>query len=94
MLLKLHEKVQCIKGERKLNFDNEITEILVLPVLPSLPVKCPKCMLGGVPEMETNCGNGIAQKKKKRIVATKLPKMEGKKKMIRPQHFSLQIKGD
>ena len=43
----VQEKVQCIRGERKLNFDNEITEILVVPVLPSLPVKCPKCMLGG-----------------------------------------------
>ena len=66
MLLKLQEKVQCIKGERKLNFGNEIIEILVLPVLPSLPVKCPKCMLGGVPEMETNCDNDIAEKKKKK----------------------------
>ena len=64
-----------------MNFGNEIIEILVLPVLPSLPVKCPKCMLGGVPEMETNCDNDIAEKKKKKgIVATKLPKMEGEKK--------------
>ena len=36
------------------------------------------------------------KKKKKRIVATKLPKMEGKKKkkrkeMLRPQHFLQQI---
>ena len=31
------------------------------------------------------------KKKKKRIVATKLPKMEGEKKMLRPQHFSQQI---
>ena len=80
-----------------MNFGNEIIEILVLPVLPSLPVKCPKCMLGGVPEMETNCDNDIAQKKKKKkgIVATKLPKMEGKKKkMLRPQHFSLEITSD
>ena len=85
VLLKLQEKVQCVRGERKLNFGNETTEILVLLVLPSLPVKCPKCMLGGVPEMETNYGNDIVEngrkkKKKKRIVATKLPKMEGKKK--------------
>ena len=42
-----------------------------------------------------NCGNQIIEngRKKKRIVATKLPKMEGKKKkkrkeMLRPQHFS------
>ena len=87
MLLKLQEKVQCVKGEKKLNFGNEITKILVLLVLPSLPVKCPKC--GGVLEMETNCGNGIVEngrkkKKRRRIVATKLPKMEGKKKMLRP----------
>ena len=91
MMPKLQEKVQCVKGERKLNFGNEIIEILVLPILPSSPVKCPKCMLGGVLEMETNCGNGIVEngrekkkrkkeKKKRRIVATKLPKMEGKKK--------------
>ena len=44
---------------------------------------CPKCRLGGALEMETNCGNDIAEngrkKKKKRIVATKLPKMEEKK---------------
>ena len=68
-----------------MNFGNETTEILVQLVLPSLPVKCPKCMLGGVPEMETNCGNDIAEngtekKKKKRIVATKLLKMEREKK--------------
>ena len=62
-----------------MNFGNEITEILVLPVLPSLPMKYPKCMLGGVLEMETNCGNDIAEngRKKKNFVATKLPKMEG-----------------
>ena len=69
VLPKLQEKVQCVGGERKLNFGNEITKILVLPVLS---------------EMETNCGNGVAEngrkKNKKRIVATKLPKMEGKKK--------------
>ena len=45
---------------------------------------CPKCKLGGALEMETNCGNDIAEngrkKKKKRIVATKLPKMEEKKR--------------
>ena len=49
-------------------------------------------MLGGVPEMETNCGNGITEngrkKKKKRIVATKLPKMKGKKKMLRSQQIT------
>ena len=76
------KKIHCVKGERKLNFGNEITEILVLPVLT---------------EMEINCGNGIAKngrKKKKRIVATKFPKMEGgKKKMIHAQYFSQQITG-
>ena len=66
MLPKLQEKVQCVRGERKLNFGNEITEILLMPVLT---------------EMETNCGNGIVEekKKKKRNVATKLPKWRGKK---------------
>ena len=75
VLPKLQEKVQCVKGERKLNFGNEITEFLVLP------------------EMETNCGNDIAENgRKKKFVATKLPKMEGKKKKIlRSQHFSQQI---
>ena len=38
-------------------------------------------MLEGVPKMEANCGNDIAEneKKKKRIMATKLPKIEKKK---------------
>ena len=90
MLPKLQEKVQCVRGERKLNFGSEITEILILPVLPSLPMpKMHACMLGRAPEMEINCGNGIAENgSKKKIVATKLLKMEGKKKMLRPQHFS------
>ena len=64
-----------------MNFGNEITEIIVLSALP---------------EMETNYGNGIAGNgiKKKRIVANKLPKMEGgKEKILRPQHFSQQITG-
>ena len=54
VLPKLQEKVQCVRGERKLNFGNEITKILVLLVLP---------------EMETNCGNGVVEnweKKKKK----------------------------
>ena len=82
-LPKLQEKVQCVKGEKKLNFGNEITKILVLPVLPSLPVKCPKCMLGGVLEMETNCGNGIAKsgrKKKKELWQLSCRKWREKKK--------------
>ena len=33
MLPKLQEKVQCVREERKLNFGNEITEIIVLPKL-------------------------------------------------------------
>ena len=97
MLPKLQEKVQCVKGERKLNFGNEITEILVLPILPSPPVKCPKCMLGGVLEMETNCGNGIAENGRKKNFLWQLScrKWRGKKKkMLRPQHFSLEITGD
>ena len=45
-----------------MNFDNEITEILVLPMeCKLLSVKCPKCMLGGVPERETNCGNQVVE---------------------------------
>ena len=83
-LPKLQEKVQCVKGEKKLNFGNEITKILVLPVLPSLPVKCPKCMLGGVLEMETNCGNGIAKsgrkKKKKELWQLSCRKWREKKR--------------
>ena len=54
------KKVQCFRGERKLNFGNEITEILVLPALP---------------EMETNCGNGITEngrKKKKKNCGNKV----------------------
>ena len=65
------KKVQCVRGERKLNFDNEIIEILILLVLL---------------EMETDYSNGIAEngREKKKIVAIKLPKMEGEKKMLRP----------
>ena len=82
MLPKLQEKVQCVREERKLNFGNEITEILVV--------------LLALLEMETNCGNVIAEsgwKKKKKIVATKLPKMKGgeKKKRDATSHFSQQI---
>ena len=53
-------------------------------------------MLGGVPEMETNCDNDIAEKKKKkRNCGNKVAKNEGeKKKMLRPQHFSLEITSD
>ena len=70
MLPKLQEIVQCVRGERKLNFGNEIIEILVLPILT---------------EMETNYSNGIAEngrEKKKGIVATKLSKMEEKKSYV------------
>ena len=72
-----------------MNFGNEITEILVLPVLPSLPVKCPKCMLEGVPEMETNYGNGIAENGRNFFffVAIKLLKMERKKKDVTSTTF-------
>ena len=66
VLPKLQEKVPCVRGERKLNFGNEITKILVLPILPRLFVKCPKCMLGGVPEMEANCGKDIAENEEKK----------------------------
>ena len=48
-------------------------------------MKCPKCMLGGVPERENNCGNQVAEivgsrREKIWIVATKLLKMGGEKK--------------
>ena len=66
ILPKLQEKVPCVRGERKLNFGNEITEILVLPVLPRLFVKCPKCKVERVPEMEANCGNDIAENEKRK----------------------------
>ena len=59
-----------------MNFGNEITEILVLPALP---------------KMETNCDNGIAkmgEKKKKRIVATKLPKWREKKDVTSTTFFT------
>ena len=74
MLPKLQEKVQCVKGERKLNFGNEITEILVLPVLLSLLV--PKMHARGKwkPIVAMSLPK-MGGKKKKRIVATKLPKM-------------------
>ena len=79
MLPKLQEKVQCVKGERKLNFGNEITEILVLPVLLSLLV--PKMHARGKwkPIVAMSLPKMGGKKKKKRIVATKLPKMEEKK---------------
>ena len=51
-----------------MNFGNEITEILVLPALP---------------EMETNCGNGIVKngrKKKKELWQLSCRKWRGKKK--------------
>ena len=66
ILPKLQEKVPRVRGETKLNFGNEIIEILVISVLPRLSVKCPKCMLGGVPKMEANCGNDIAENEKKK----------------------------
>ena len=75
VLPKLQEKVQYIRGERKLNFGTEITEILVLP------------KLGGVPERENNYGNQVAEivgmrREKIWIVATKLPKIGGKKNFV------------
>ena len=81
MLPKLQEKVQCVRGEIKLNFGNEKTELLVLPALT---------------EMETNCGNGIAKngrKKKKKELWQLSCQNGGKKKMLHPQHFSQQITG-
>ena len=34
VLSKLQEKIQSVRGERELNFGNEIIEILVLPACP------------------------------------------------------------
>ena len=62
------KKIHCVKGERKLNFGNEIIEILVLPVLT---------------EMEINCGNGIAKnerKKKKKNCGNQVSENGGGKK--------------
>ena len=69
MLPKLQEKVQCVRGERKLNFGNEIIEILVLPILT---------------EMETNCSNGIAEngrEKKKELWQLSCRKLRKKNPM-------------
>ena len=52
------------------------------------------CMLGGAPEMEINCGNGIAENgRKKKFVATKLSKMKGKKRCYAHNifHNKLQV---
>ena len=67
MLSKLQEKIQSVRGERELNFGNEIIEILVLPALP---------------EMETNCGNGIAEngRKKKNLWQLSCRKWRKKKR--------------
>ena len=50
----------CQERERKLNFDNENTEILVLP------------KLDGVLKRENNCGNQVAENevKKKNTAST------------------------
>ena len=75
MFSKLQEKVPCVRRERKLNFGNEITKILVLPM------KCPKCMLGECPKWKPIVAVALPKMRgKKKIVATKLSKMEGKKK--------------
>ena len=59
-------------------------------------------MLGGAPKMETNCGDGIAKngrkkkkekKQKEELWQLSCRKWRGKKKMLRPQHFSQQIIG-
>ena len=95
VLLKLQEKVQCVRGERKLNFGNEITEILVLLVLPSLLMKCPKC--GGVLEMETNCGklamalSKMGEKKKKKEELWQLSCRKWREKKRCYVHNKLQV---
>ena len=79
VLPKLQEKVQCVKGERKLNFGNEITEI---PVLPKL---CPWM----------NCGNQVAKngrKKEKELWQQSCRKWR-KKENATSTIFSQQITG-
>ena len=79
VLPKLQEKVQCVKGERKLNFGNEITEILVLPVLPSLLV--PKMHARGKwkPIVAMSLPK-MGEKKKKELWQLSCRKWRGKKK--------------
>ena len=63
---KIARKVECVMGERKLNFGNEITEILVLPM------DCQACLW--------SAQNACEGSKWKPIVAMALLKMGGKKK--------------
>ena len=58
---------------------------------PALAREVPECMLGGVPEWFTNCGNQVAEngRKKKVIVVVKIlgRNLKKKKKVLRPQYF-------
>ena len=58
---------------------------------PALAREVPECMLGGVPEWFTNCGNQVAKngRKKKVIVVVKIlgRNLKKKKKVLRPQYF-------
>ena len=47
ILPKLQEKVPCVRGETKLNFGNEIIEILVLPCTAKLACEVPKMYARG-----------------------------------------------
>ena len=54
------KKNEWCDGEgKKMNFGNEIIEIHVLPS--SCQWSAPQCMLGGVLEWFTNCGNQVAK---------------------------------
>ena len=52
------KSTMCQERERKLNFENEINEILVLP------------KLDGVLERENNCGNQVAENEVKKNAAS------------------------
>ena len=78
VLSKLQEKIQSVRGERELNFGNEIIEILVLPACP----KWKPIVAMALPKMGG----------KKKFVATKLPKMEGKKNATSTIFFTTNYK--
>ena len=99
-------KMSDVMGrEKKMNFDNEIIEIHVLPS--SCPWSAPPVHAKGIARIvyqlwQSSCRNCRELREKIWIVATKLPKMGGKKKvivvakilgrnkkkkMLRPQYF-------
>ena len=61
----------CWNCKKKYNVSRERENwISVMRLLKFLSCPCPKCMLGGALEMETNCGNGIAENGRKKKDAT------------------------